>query len=323
MWLLIILILVILFIILFIIYKIRHYKHVRIDSINIISGGVGKGKTSVAICRVISILRAFYFICRNKNLDHDYIILSDFPIGKLSKDKSYRYIKIFNKKIKCYDLDLDIFIEKTKLPQDEVIIIADEFSSIANQFEFNNPNVSKNIDDFVRFFRHYTNGKGYLFCIDQCSNNIFLQVRRRASYCYNMISCKKIKFLPITIFEYRKILLSDEVDNVVNLDSTNYESDIVKCIYFSNPFKWYDSHCFSERYKRISTTTILNYNNINLKRNDVPKITKAPYYSEINYYDNYSEDDFKLDNFNYYKSLTKLPQLKKDLDMVKKLNDKK
>lgn len=284
----------IIFLIIFLIYYIIKFKHPKIETLNLVSGGLGSGKTSVGlVCRPITILRKFYFLWRNKKIKNDYIILSSFPIGIKENNSNKRYIKIFGKKIYCYDLTLDILTMKTKLPQDEVILLCDEFSSIANQFDFGNPIIKNNIDEFISKFRHYTNDKGYIFIADQCSQNIFLQVRRRANIVYNMIETRKIKFLPIIINKYRRIYISDEVQNMIDVESANNYEDIRKCLYFINPFKYYDSCYLSQRYQIISKIEELKNNNLTLKRNDVMKLTlrKKQYY-ECLFYDGIKEEDY-------------------------------
>ncbi len=262
--------LIILLIVLIVILK--KFKSPRIDTINLVSGGVGSGKSSSAVCRIISLLRRFYFIFRNRNIKNDYIILSSIPMGKLSKKKDCRYIKIFGRKIKCYDLTIDILTMQKRLPQNEVILYIDEFSNIASQMDFNNPVVKYNIDEFFRNFRHNTLGKGYVFCIDQCSQNIFLQCRRRSNYCYSMVKGTKLWKFPIMIYQYRKILVSDEVENEIDIKEGTEEKELRKFIFFTNPFKWYDSFAYSERYKLITEIEKLTFNKVTLKRNDVLKL---------------------------------------------------
>ena len=48
------------------------------------------------------------------------------------------------------------------------VVFIDEIGAFASQFDFNNPLIKKNFDEFIRFFRHYTRG-GYMVVNDQCS----------------------------------------------------------------------------------------------------------------------------------------------------------
>ena len=237
-WLLLIVVVIILCVVIF------KYKRPRIDTLNGISGQVGGGKTSSCLCRVISYLRRIYFLGRNKRrYKNDYIILSNFPIGKEEKKRGKktgkRFIRIWFKKIYCYDLTLNVILLQTRLPQDEVILIIDEFSGIVSQLDYNLPIVKDNIKEFARCFRQYTHSKGLLFWVDQCAKEIVNPVRRRTAYCYNMLHCRKLPLLPIVIYEYRKILISDEVENTIDTATNTNEEDIKKFIFFSNPFKWY------------------------------------------------------------------------------------
>lgn len=281
-----------LFLIVFIIFAIK-YKSLRLDTLNGISGQVGGGKTSSSVCRIIcKVLRPIYFLGRNKKkYKNDYIVLSSFPLGKLEKKTGKRFIRIWFKKIYCYDLDLDILILKKRLPQNEVILVTDEFSGVVSQLDYNIPIVKDNLKEFSRCFRQYTESKGYWFWTDQCSKEIVNVLRRRTAYCYNMISCRKIKLLPIMIYEYRKLLISDEVDNVVQTDSSTQETDIKKCIYFVNPFKYYDSNYLSERYKVITNIMDLKVSKT-LKRNDLLKLNENVVYYETLKFDNISEEDY-------------------------------
>ena len=270
------------------------YKRPRLDTMNGISGQVGGGKTSSCVCRIIAYLRRIYFLGINRRkYKNDYIILSNFPMGKLEKKTNKRYIRIFFKKIYCYDLDLDIITLKKRLPQDEVIIVIDEFSGIVSQLDYNLPIVKDNIKEFCRCYRHYTNSKGLLFWVDQCAKEIVNPMRRRTAYCYNMISSRKILLLPIMIYEYRKLLISDEVENIVTTTENTKEDDIRRFIFFSNPFKHYDSCYLSERYKAVKDIVKLS-NKVTLKRNDLLKLSTNKQYYETLIYDNITEENYNL-----------------------------
>lgn len=292
-WLLLIVVVIILCVVIF------RYRHLRVDTLNGLSGQVGGGKTSSCICRAIcKVLRPIYFLGRNRRkYKNDYIVISSFPVGKLEKKKGKitgkRFVRVWFKKIYCYDLDLDILILKKRLPQNEVILITDEFSGVVSQLDFALPIVKDNLKEFCRCFRHYTEGKGYWFWTDQCSKEIVNVLRRRTAYCYNMISCKKIKFLPIMIYEYRKLLISDEIENVNDTSTNTEETDIKKTIFFINPFKYYDSCYLSERYKAITQFMSLN-TSLTLKRNDLLKLNSDYCYYETLKYDNIDKESYEL-----------------------------
>lgn len=288
-------VLIIIVVIIALIFFLKQYKKIRLDNVNLISGQVGGGKTSSVICRIISqILRKKYFLYYNlpftKNKKKDYIVLSSFPIGKLEKKTGKRYIRIWFKKIYCYDLDYNLLFLQHRVDNDNIIIVIDEFSDFISQFDFNLPVVKDNFDEFISKFRHYTKGNGYLFAIDQCTSSIPYQVRRRAGYAYNMLKSFKVPFLPIMTFQFRKIVISDEVSNVLDIKDNNNDNDFEKVIFFVNPFKWYDSYCYSNRYLAIKINDLLK-TSLTLKRNDLMKI---PY--NLNDYLYY--ETLKFDNIN-------------------------
>lgn len=281
---------------------IRKFKHPREEYLNLVDGGLGSGKTSSVLCRVIRLLRKFYFLCRNFKIKNDYIILSSFPIGikeyKLIKgkrvDTNKRFIRIYGKKIYCYDLDLDILILKKLVPQDEVILIIDEFQAIASQLDFNKPIVKDNINEFFETWRHQTHSKGYIYAMDQSIASIFLQCRRRANHTYNMVNCVKLPLLPIVYYEYRKILISDTITNTIDVKDLTDETDLRKFIFFTNPFKYYDSEYLSERYGDIERLKIEDLHvSATLKRNDFlnVKFVQPTYYKALKY-DGITEEQY-------------------------------
>lgn len=231
---------------------IHRYKHTRLEYVNATLGVIGGGKTSFNICRIKSKLRQVYFLGRNRNIKHDYIILSSMPIGKYDKKHDKRYIKIFGKKIYCYDLDVDILYLKKRLPQDEVIIDIPEFHNFCLNLDYKNPVIRDNVSEFFANFRHYTNGLGFMFIDSQRLSKLNINIRSSLDYAYNMISCKKIPLLPITIYEFIKILVNENVANMIDLKDSNEEEYISKTIRFCNPFKYYNSHLYHERYLRLS-----------------------------------------------------------------------
>lgn len=191
--------------IIILIVVIYRYKTTRIEYINCAVGVVGGGKTSFNICRIIRLLRQVYFLFRNGSVKHDYIILSQMPFGLKDKKKKCRYVRIFGHIIYCYKLDPDILLLKKRLPQDEVIIDIPEFHNFCDSLDYRNPTIRDNLSEFFANFRHYTNGKGYIFLDTQRLGKVNINIRGCLDYCYNMISTKKIFLLPLVRYEYIKV----------------------------------------------------------------------------------------------------------------------
>ena len=114
----------------------------------------------------------------------------------------------------------------------------DEVGSFASQFEYNNPNIKDNFDEFVRLFRHYTKG-GYLVVNDQCSENIVLQIRRRINTVFNLMHFKKWFGIVYTV-KVRNISISEEIKTVEEQDT---EDNMTTKIRFMPLFlKRYDTY---------------------------------------------------------------------------------
>lgn len=278
-------------IIIVLIVILKKFKNPRIETINLVDGCVGSGKTSSVICRVKRQLFRYYFPFRNFNIKHDYIILSSFPIGKIEKKTGLHYIKIWTKKIYCYDLTTDILILQQRPKQTEIIFVIDEFDSIISQFDYDDPSANP-IKEYFKYCRHYGKGQSYYYLIVQSVQDVLCQVRRRAGYVYNMQDCKKIPLLPIVIYHYRKIMISDTISNMLDVKSATDESEMCKFIFFCNPFKWYDSFAYSERYKVVKEIEKLKYS-VGLKRNDILTLKKGvPQYYATLKYDSITEEDY-------------------------------
>lgn len=275
----VLIILLLAFVIAAIIYLLYQYKHPRLEYINIASGPVGTGKSSFNICHFTWLLRRFYFLGKNKKITKDYIVLSNVPLGRYDKKNHCRFIRIWGKKLKCYDLDVEVLLMLRKLPQDEVIINIQEFDNFVRSLDWKIPVVRDNMREFFKLFRHYTHGKGYMFIDCQRASSIPIDVRACSGYSYNMISCKKLFFLPIMFYEYEKIILSEDVSNEVSLNDATDETYIRKMVYFNNPFKKYNSYVYRERYDAVTTLLDLKSSALDYRLD----IFKNPYSTPVYY----------------------------------------
>lgn len=281
----VIIIMLIILVVVAIIYLLYKYKHPRLEYINITSGAVGTGKSSFNLCHLVWLLRRFYFLGKNRKIKKDYIVLSNVPLGKYDNKHNYRYLKIYHKRIKCYDLSVDTLLMLEKLPQDEVIIYIQEFDNFVRSTDWKVPVVRDNMKEFFKLFRHYTRGKGYIFLDCQRASSLPIDVRACSGYTYNMISCKKIPFIPICFYEYEKIILSEDVSNEVSLNDSTDESYIRKFVFFTNPFKNYNSYVYRERYDSVSKILELSVSDITYRLDIFKNPYAIPKYYEPLQYD--------------------------------------
>lgn len=143
-------------------------------------------------------------------------------------------------------IDNDIMFLRKSIPLGSQCII-DEFSSWISQFNFNEA-YSETLNDHIQKWRHYHGNDSHLIVIDQCSNNIPIQVRYRLNesvLCIRTIHI--LHFLHIT--EYKCIQLVDDIKSVEVIDNDNSDTDdkILRMIRFSIRRK-YDDRAYSNRY---------------------------------------------------------------------------
>lgn len=261
MWLLILIISV-----LVVIFFIRSFLKNKVDTITAFTGGLGSGKTAKSVQISIKLFKKNKFKVKIHNL---------FKKDKEELPKLYSNIPVFIDKKNGYSCKLteDIVLLRERIPKKSVVLI-DEIGGFASQFDYNNPNIKDNFDEFVRLFRHYTFG-GYLVVNDQCSENIVLQVRRRINVVQNLS-----KFVVIPIFHFvfyfvREISISEEIKQVLNDDdSLNNSNKLVFgwwFLFFRKKYKHYDTYCYSERYNRVPKIVIDSLYSENLKQNDLFK----------------------------------------------------
>ena len=153
--------------------------------------------------------------------------------------------KKIHKKCIRYDLKVEHLLLVEALTPGCIVFI-DEISTFCNQFDYKNPNILDNFDEFMRLFRHYTLG-GYFIGTEQCSENIVLQIRRRLNQVYNVRGLK-IWFGIFYTCEKRLISISEEIKTIEQGDNTDA---FKRHIGVALPRSLYNTHAFYKRYKGV------------------------------------------------------------------------
>lgn len=244
-----------------IIYKVVKWKikH-KTETITAFTGGLGAGKTWLGVLKVNFI----YFCQKIKWVWKNFKIKLKNSFKHLNepykeKPQVYSNIPIVigwkkGKPIFSRVLKIEHLLEQERIEEGSVVFI-DEIGSIANQFEWQNKNVTKTMDDFIRFFRHYTKG-GYLVITDQCSENINLVIRRRINIVHNLANMLCIG--PLMFYFERMISVSEEIKtvdmrNVENDKENDTQNNMTLRFRFITPRqkKLYDTYCHSEAYNTV------------------------------------------------------------------------
>ena len=238
--LIILLILVIILMIVIVRQYIGSYK-IGDENIVLFSGAPGTNKTYLCIKYAIKRYNKQifkYYLKRFKNK-----VLFWRPREELEKPRLYSNIPIkLDKKTWSYKLDKEHLLLVKKINKGSVIVI-DEIGEVANQYSYNNVLVQVNFQELVRFVRHYGQ-EWYIYSTEQAIENVVVQVRRRLAL--NLILYKLRKYP----FRFFKVLLKEEIINSPAMSLTPSEQVYyVFGRYRKQKKKFYDTHCYSERYK--------------------------------------------------------------------------
>lgn len=239
---------------LFLSWLIIHPYIINYDTVIAFTGGLGSGKSLLSTQYAIRLLRKNRLKVFWYNVRH--------PKRKIEKPVLYSSIPLrVSRKEWAYQLQPQHLLLTAKLPE-KCVVFLDEIDSFASQFDYKEPNIIDNFDQWCRFFRHYTKG-GYLVCNTQCTENIVLQVRRRINTVFNTIHFKKYLWLFYTV-KIRNISISEEIKTI----ETDCVEDNYRTLFGILPVfcKRYDTYCYSERYSTVPKQTEIVYNKLKTNR---------------------------------------------------------
>ena len=213
--------------------------------------------------------RRYFKLCNVVELKESYY--REFGLERYIKYDTFIELGISKKFVKSY---IESSIELTDnhlLLQDRVnmlsITFIDELGAYCSQYEYNNPNAQLGLDEFVRLYRHYTQG-GYLVFTDQCSENFVKFVRVRLNKIFNLNNFKKYWF--IYKVNIREISISEEIKTIEEQNKEDNEKHTWGILPFK---KKYDTYCYSGRYDTVPRGTDDVYTC--LKRYDMLRISKT------------------------------------------------
>lgn len=230
------------------------------DTIISYTGGLGSGKSLISTQMAIRLLRKNRWKVRFHNLRH--------PKKKIAKPILFSSIPLrVSRSEWAYQLTAEHLTLQAKLPE-KCVVFLDEIDSFANQFDYKQPNIIDNFDEFCRFFRHYTKG-GYLVCNTQATDNIVLQIRRRINSVFNLMHFKKHFFIFYTV-KIRNISIGEEIKTI----EEGHKEENMDTLFGILPVfcRRYDTYCYSGRYESVPVRDTFTY--WRLKTNKVIKCPK-------------------------------------------------
>lgn len=215
----------------------------KMDTVVCFTGTLGAGKS----------LSAVHYAYRQwrkrvkwaKYLRYIPIIGNNYEKIYYPKAKFYSNIPIFTVKKKKMIMVSDVFTESHMLGKEKLVegsvVFVDEVGQFCSQWDFDNPKVIIDVQSFVRFFRHWTNG--CLVLTDQSIDNIAKPIRCRIARYFELSDLHYPVLSSVVGVSYIENLVGSEDSqrSEMQVEKKRWRYYLTKC--------QYDSRCFSETYQ--------------------------------------------------------------------------
>lgn len=236
----------------YIINSMKSYK-VKSNVLVAFTGQMGSGKTFHAVKLAIKQYKKRRLLQKLKLLKSKEPIklYSNIPI-LISKE-----IKLFGKVLIPAEwstvLEREHLLMEKPLNEYSVILI-DEISVFASQWDYNNPNCQVTFSHFLRFCRHYLDP--YIIITAQSIDEILVDIRRKLSNVYHLSNMRRtfLFFYKVDVLEIKVV---EEIKNIYEQDATEKfffgllpfkHLKKLNKIFFPFYFPNYDSRCYSNNY---------------------------------------------------------------------------
>lgn len=158
-----------------------------------------------------------------------------------------------NKKTLSTPLTKEMLLERGILPEKCVVVI-DEIGAIASQWEFDNPYVQEQLEKFVRFFRHWLDGR--MFVTDQVATNIVKPIRSRLGMIYGLHDFHRYgAVLPFYKVTAIPMLLVEDNNNIMTTTELD-ENYFFGFLPYLKKHGSYNSRCYKPIYRGCAVRKI-------------------------------------------------------------------
>lgn len=217
------------------------------DTIMLLTGGNGSGKTFTAVNQAIVQLRKNRFKAKIHNLSqifkrkkNRHFIKKPMLYSNIPVRVGFREMSIA--------LSDNVLLLQEKLPPLSVTLI-DEINSVISQmsFKFKNEEI---LNEFCTFYRHITRG-GHLILTTQNVNKIHWCFRYCANTSYNLCQFHKIGLPNKPILSWVKVRNISIGDDIKQVENGNVEEGRRTLFQFFPLIRRYDTYAFYPRYSDI------------------------------------------------------------------------
>lgn len=151
-------------------------------------------------------------------------------------------------------LTKEMLLNRGLLPE-KCIVVIDEIGAIASQWDFDNPLVAEQLEKFIRFFRHWLDGKMYV--TDQVATNICKPIRSRLGMIYGLHDFHRygaiMPFYKVTAIPM--LLVEDSTNNVVATTELD-KNFFFGVLPYSKKRGYYNSRCYKPIYRECAVREI-------------------------------------------------------------------
>lgn len=150
-------------------------------------------------------------------------------------------------------LTKEMLLQRGILPEKCVVLI-DEIGAIASQWEFDNPYVQEQLEKFIRFFRHWLDGR--MFVTDQVATNIVKPIRSRLGMIYSLHDFHRYGILlPFYKVTAIPMLLVEDNNNIVTTTELD-ENYFFGFLPYLKKHGAYNSRCYKPIYRSCAVRKI-------------------------------------------------------------------
>lgn len=233
---------------------VKYVKSVKFSTyFRVFSGTPGSGKTLTAVQKAVNEWRISHFLWRitpNRNPCKEPILYSNIPI--CLKRKGKQILKLST------PLKREHLLMEEPLTENCIVLI-DELSTMADQHQYDDPNVCERMGKFFKFYRHFT-GKGHLYITEQAPSCITKPIRDKLG---EIVVCRGMRrmwgFLPFAVVPCSVYQVTNgEMDETAEMHIEQTRHIIYFLPYFSKG-KLYNSRCYKHLYHTNAHDTINAY----------------------------------------------------------------
>lgn len=218
----------------------RFFKIPKIKNVVFVDGSLGSGKTFYCVYLAIKLWK------RQMRLYRFRVLLSKIPYFAEKWGKIEKPVLISNIPLRGVDfqpLTLDILLRKKRVPYRSVILM-DEISLIADQFDYKDRQISDALRDFFKLWRHESRG-GYLVINSQSISDLHYSLKAVISdylYIHHKSNWPVFACLQVQEMAYCN---DQNGQSIVNVHSGDVEDNLKMMLVPKRVYRKYDTYCFS------------------------------------------------------------------------------